>query len=186
MSWLFFILWGFIFLIPQASLRVPFFGWELGLHADFILIIYAGFTFPFWEGLIGVILVSTLMATLSQLPPSLMIISNAILFIAIRAIMDRIFTEAYITKALWILPFSFLYQILNALALNPDWAFLGHLDSWFNFIFQGGLDIIMALPIFMILDVTYEVWTRIFSSKKANLTGADMYQVKNAQRKYIS
>ncbi len=186
MSWLFFILWGFLFLIPQSSLRFPFFGFELGIHTNYILVIYAAFTFPFWEGLIGCILVSALLSTLSQIPPSLMIMSNGILFIAIQTIVDRLYTEAYITKTLWVFPFSMMYQFLNALALNPGWIFWGDADSWFHIGLQGILDVLISFPMFMILDFTYEFWTRIFSSRRANLTGADMYQVKSQQRKFIS
>jgi hypothetical protein len=184
-SGIYFILWGFILLIPQASLRLPFFGYDIGIHASYILIIYAGFMLPFWEGLIGCILVSILMSTLSQIPQSFMIISNAILFISIKTIVDRLYTEAYLTKALWVFPFSIFYQFLHALTLNPDWAFWGEARLWSHFIFQGAFDVIVALPLFIVLDLTYELWSRLFSSKRANLTGADMYQVKNPQRKYI-
>lgn len=186
MKWLLFILWGFVFLIPQSSLRLPFFGFELGIHTNYILIIYAAFNLPFWEGLIGCVLVSTLLSTLSQIPPSLIIMSNGILFIAIQTIVDRLYTEAYITKTLWVFPFSILYQFLNALALNPGWIFWGDADSWFNFILQGALDVLISFPLFIVLDITYEGWNSVFSSRRANLTGADMYQVKNPQRKYIS
>lgn len=186
MSWLYFLIWGFVLLVPQATLRLPFFGWELGLHLDYILIIYAGFTLPFWEGLIGCVLVSMLMGTLSQIPQSLMILSNGMLFIAIQTIVDRLYTEAYITKTLWVFPFSVIYQFLNALAFNPGWIFWSDKDSWFHMFLQGFLDVLMALPLFIILDFTHEFWQTLFSSRKTSLTGADMYQAKNPHRKYIS
>jgi len=182
---LFIILCGMLLFIPQLSIRFSFFGFPLEIGFLTVLIIYVGFTYSFFRGLIAVSLLSFVAETFSLVPHGYLIVANVILFIAIQVLLDQLLSEAYVTKSLWVFLYSLLSQILTGFVLNAETVFLTSSFFWITALIQSGLNGLLSFPLFILLDFLYDGWQTLFSRRRAHLTGADFYQVKSKQRKYF-
>ncbi len=180
-----FVLLAAIFLFSlQIYFRWHVLGIEVGFKFDTLLVIFTAFSLPFVSGLIAVVMISLVVEVYSGVPHFYFVAVNIALLVSIQLVVDRIFTESYVTKSLWVIPFSFLSQILKTLVWAPDSSFWisGHfwIESFLQALFNG----LCAFPFFILMDGGSTLWDSLFPRKRAHLTGADLYQVKNPQRKY--
>lgn len=182
---IFLILWALVLLFPQLIIRFSVFDVQFGFSLLTLLIIYAGFNYSFIVGIVSVVVISFLVETFSFIPHGYLIVANLILFVGIQLMSDRIFTEAYITKSLWVFLFSLIAQCLTRFALEPSGIFIGSGLFWISSIIQSSIDGLISLPLFILLDGTYHRWIGLFSRQRAQLTAADLFQVKSKQRRYF-
>lgn len=182
---LFYLIWIAILLVPQMAVRISLF--DLSLNPGFVLllVLYISFNETFMAGLISVVLLSYFTGIFSFAPQAYFILNYLIIFVAIQMVIDRIFTEAYLTKSLWVFPLSIFFQFLTSFSLDASRLFLGEGEFWFEVLVQAAVNSLVSFPLFIVLDWTYGHWTRIFSRRKAHLTGADLYQAKSNQSKYF-
>lgn len=186
MSDIFFaLLWGGVLLIPQSLIVVPFFGARLDLALIPLLVIYIGFNYTFFKGLIVVVSLSYFFEVLSFVPPGLVILTNVILFIGLQLLMDRVLSEAYVTKVLWVFLAYLSYQLLILFSFNQGGIVFTEVQDGLVFLVHALVTALLSFPLFIILDATYLKWQSLFSKKKAHLTGADFFEVKSSQRKYL-
>ncbi|MDO8520100.1 MAG: hypothetical protein Q7T11_08065 [Deltaproteobacteria bacterium] len=164
---LFILLWAALLLIPQMSFR--------GIGFIPLLVIYLGLTFPFFQGLASVLAVTLLQEAFSAAPHGGFILPSLIVYIGMQALSDRLYTEAYATKALWTFVFSFILYFLAGEFSYP----------WLLGLVQSAVNGIFSLPLFILLDSSGEMWGRLSHRRKGHLTGADLYQAQSDQRKYL-
>lgn len=182
---IFILSWGFMLLIPERLLRLPLLDIPVEFNFTTLLIIYVGFTSTFFKGLISIVILSFILETLSFIPHGYLITTNSILFIMLTLIVDQIMTEAYVTKAFWVFIFSMVSQLLNRLVFFSPELVLDQGFFWLLSLFNSMICAIISIPLFMIFDLTFEQFKPLFSSRQAHVTGADLYQVKSKQRKYL-
>lgn len=182
---LFILLWGLILILPQISFRLYIFDLPLGFGLLTLLVIYVGFVFPFVRGLLAVMLLSFVGETFSQVTHGYFILTYAILYIGIQLLADRIYTEAYLTKSLWVLLFSLISQCLTAFVLEPRGLFFERGIFWLQALLQSFIDCIISFPLFILLDLTLIRWFALFSRRRSNLTGVDLYEAQSKQRKFF-
>ncbi len=186
MSALFFgFFWGFVLLIPQGFAEIQFFGFALHMGFIPLLVIYTGFSFPFFRGLLTVILLALMVESFSLLPPGFLIVSYSLLFIILQVLAGQILTESYLTKSFWVFLSYFLDQLLGTLAFEANPIIVQGGIFWAAAGLQSFLAALLSLPLFMLLDATWEQWQGWFSPTRAHLTGADFFQVKSSQRKFL-
>ncbi|MBI4412069.1 MAG: hypothetical protein HY541_06265 [Deltaproteobacteria bacterium] len=185
MDILFALVWLWILFNGQLAFRIPFFHGALELGFVTILVIYVGFRFSFLRGLITVALVSFIAETFTLVPHGFIILAHLILFIGIRLLLDQILSEAYLTKSLWVFLFSFFSRLITGFVFDPEGVFIREGSFWIVSPAQAVLNGILSFPLFIALDASYDLWTRLFSRRRRSLTGADFYQVQSKQRKYF-
>lgn len=171
--------------IPQLSFHFSVFGLPLEIGFTTLLIIYIGFTFSFWRGLLSVILVSFIAETFSLVPHGYLVTAYVILFISIQIILDEVLAESYLTKSMWVLGYSFLSQIITGFVFEAGTSFLSSGPFWIGAVLQATFNGILSFPLFIFLDFLYDRWNSLFSRRKGQLTGADFFQLKSKQRKYF-
>ncbi len=178
-------LWGIVLLVPQQAFRFSL--GPLSLEFDFVtlLVIYLGFSYSFWKGLVGVILLSFVAEALSFTTPGLIVLSHLIIYVLLQLLIDQIVTEAYLTKIFWVMMASFAQHILAGLVLDKGGTLLGSLFFWSASAVNAVVAAFLSFPLFIILDGTREKWSSLFSKQKAQITGADFFAVKSSQRKYL-
>src|SRR3989338_716332 len=175
MKVVFFLLWALILLFFQVGFR-----FQLGnfvVNFDFLttMVIYVGFTLPLFSGLITVLVVSILMSAFSIIPQEMIILVNLIIFVSIRFLIEQIYSEAYLTKSIWV----FLFSLLSLYLRSEDRI---NLLSIFS---QALVNGILSFPLFIVWDKTFFIWLKNISIKRADFSGADFFQVKNTIRKYV-
>src|SRR3990167_5717473 len=180
MSDIFFsIVCGFIFLIIQQLVWFDMADLHFSVGVLPLLIIYIGFMFSFSRGFIAVIFVSLMVETFSFVTPIYLVVPNLILFACIQVLGDQIMAESYLTKSFWVIVFGILNLVLTYLVIHPslDFPIEGHF--WLEAILNVVLWAAISIPLFIFLDYFHGWWQDRFAMKKANLTGADLYQVKS-------
>lgn len=182
---LFALLWFWILFNGQLAFRIPLSGGSLEFGFVTILVIYAAFRFSFMEGLITVMLASFVAETFTLAPHGFLILANLILFVGIRLVLDQILSEAYLTKSLWVFLFSFFSQMITGFVFDPEGAFVGQKSFWIISPVQAFLNGVLSLPLFILFDYSHDLWMRVFSRRRKQLTGADFFQVQSKQRKYF-
>lgn len=181
MNALFVILWGAILILPQILFHFPFTGRTVAPGFVTLLVIQAAFTQSFLAGLVGVVVATFLFEIFSSAPHGTIILSHVILFVAIQTVVARIYTESYLTKALWVALFSVLAQLLINHVVRPAGSGLDYWEVTASAVGNG----LVSIPLLIIMDGSYELWSRVVSPKQASLTGADFYQVRSKQRKFF-
>lgn len=181
MNSLFIILWGAILLLPQVLFHFPFSGKTLAPAFITLLVIHAAFTQRFFAGLVGVLVATFLFEIFSASPHGTIILSHVILFVAIQTVVARIYTESYLTKALWVTLFTMMAQLLINDVIKPAGTGLEYGEAIVISVANGFL----SMPLMMLFDSSYEIWNRVVAPRRANLTGADFYHARSKQRKYI-
>lgn len=184
-SLLFGFFWGFVLLIPQGFAKIQFFGFSVQMGFVTLFVIYIGFAFPFFRGLLTVVLLALMTESFSLLPPGFLVASYTLLFVILQVLAGQILTESYLTKSLWVFLFYFLDQLLSTLAFDMNPIVVRGGLFWAAAALQSFLGALASLVLFMIWDATWEQWQGWFSPTKAHLTGADFYQVKSSQRKFL-
>lgn len=184
-SFLFAVLWMTVLIVPQMTIRFFVFGMSFGPGFAALLVIYAGFAMKLTPGFLSVLFIGFTVETFSGVPHGYFIVSNAILFIIIRLVVDRILTEAYLTKSLWVFLFSFVDQCVNGFVTGYRGVVMTGWVFWAGAFFQSFISAVISLPLFMVLDRSMAGWMNIFTRRKGHLTGADLYQAKSPQRKYF-
>lgn len=179
----FIILWAAFLLVPQMLFRFTLFHLPLGIGFITLLVLYEGFTETFFRGLYGVVVITFMAEALSSAPHGSLILSNLILYVGMQLVIDRIYTEAYATKALWTFALSCAGGFLTAVAFTPQ----GNPSNYSSAagLIQAGINAVVCFPLFILLDLTGGPWDRFFTRRKGNLTGADLYQAQSSQRKYF-
>ena len=185
MDILFALVWFWILFNGQLAFRIPLPPGNLEFGFVTILVIYAGFRFSFVRGLVMVVLISFIGETFTLVPHGFIILANLILFVGIHLLLDQILSEAYLTKSLWVFLFSFFSQLITGFVFDPDGAFIGQGLFWIISLVQAVLNGVLSFPLFILMDYSHDFWTRLFSRRRAQLTGADFYQVQSKQRKYF-
>lgn len=182
---IFLFLWGLVLFFPQLIIHFRIFNFDLGLGFITILVIYAGFTYPFTRGVIATILLGFLYETFSSVSHGHFILTYLILFLVIALIADRIFAEAYLTKSLWVFFFSMIAQPLFELVWLQNFSFVFNGTFWIDAGLQSLINGIVSFPLFIYLDKTLTKWMYLFARRRASITEADFYQIKSKQRKYL-
>jgi len=150
-----------------------------------IWIFYLGVNFSFGSGLIALLPVSYLLGFYSYQSPFVLMMTHVMLFLSIKILMEQIMTEAYLTKMFWTIFFLVINGFLMILAFGS--SFLGLLDFsvWKQILLTALVSGVIGLPLMVLLDSLYALWARLVAPHNANLTGADFYQIKSQQRKYL-
>ena len=179
----FIMIWAALLLVPQMLFKFHFFNIPLGIGFIALLVIYEGLSQTFFKGLFSVALITFMAEMFSLAPHGILVLPNLILFVGMQLLIDRLYTEAYLTKAFWAFIFSLAGSFLTAVAFTPEGSPI--LYSMAGGLMQSAINAVVAFPLFILLDKTCEPWVRFFSSRKAHLTGADLYQAQSSQRKYF-
>jgi hypothetical protein len=182
---LFLTICGIILLFPQMILCIKFAGCDLNLGLITVLVIYAGFSFPFLRGFIAVIIISFILEAMSFVTHGSFILAHLMVYVSIAFLENRIFSEAYTTKSLWVFIFSLINQCLFALTYQKSADFLGSGFFWLEAFFQALIQGVVSFPLFIFLDIALDKWMLITSRPRANLTGVDFFQAKSKQRRYL-
>lgn len=175
MKVVFFLLWSLILLFFQVGFRFQLGNFIVNFDFLTIMVIYVGFTLPLFSGCVTVLGTSILMSAFSVIPQEMVILVNLIIFVSIRFLIEQIYSEAYLTKAVWI----FIFSLLSLYLLRFEKI---NLLSIFSQALVNGM---LGLLLFIVWDKTFLIWLKIFSIKRADLTGADFFQVKNAHRRFV-
>lgn len=179
------ILLQFLLLFPQSFFRLSISS-DLQLNLDFtlILVIYISMSFRFWSGFFSVALVSLLLETFTQLPVFYVFMPYMSLFLLMRFFTEEIYSEAYLTKALWVIPSSFLANFLLAFNYFPDFNFISQFNFWLQLLSQSLLNSMSAFILFIVFDFYFDQTLKLFNRKRAQITGVDFLHTKNPDRKF--
>lgn len=182
---LFALFWGIVGTLTQINIKPHWGIFSLTINFVPILVIYMSFTFPFFRGFVALFLVGYFFETFSLAPHGSFIVAILVLYISIRLIANRIFTEAYLTKALWLMPLSIYGQVLILISLRDLSALSFGPAFWTQLIIQGVFDALVGFVIFISLDRSLEAWMSRLHRQRSHLKGADFYELQSEQRKFF-
>lgn len=185
MKILFLTIWAMIFLMNQLHFRMEMGGYSFSINFYLLLIIYAGFNFPFFSGAVSVVMISFIFETFSLTPHGFFITSGLILFFSIHLFVDQLYSEAYLTKSLWSFIFCLMGQVLIRYTLEGGDIFLNPSSFWMVSMIQSFMDTLVSFPLYIVLDKTLMLWMKLGRTKEVRLTGADFYQVQSKQRRFL-
>lgn len=179
------VFWGIFLTSVQMNLRIQLSDFSFTINLVFLLVIYFSLTFPFIRGFITVFMLAYITEVFGIASHGSVIIIYLVLYLCFRLIADRIFAEAYLTKAIWIVPSSILVQWVTDISINGG----SHLDTlsfyWLGLILQGCFDGVAGFILFMVLDYFLEIWLSHTLRRQGDFSGADLFAVQNDQRKYL-
>ncbi|MBX7148298.1 hypothetical protein K1X76_04380 [bacterium] len=182
---LFATIWALILLVPQITVHVAPFGIPLGLGLITILVIFVGFEFPAGRGLVAVTIISFMAEVFSRMVHGHIILSHLILFFFIQVVMDKIYTEAYLTKCFWVFIFSITHLLFVGFVLSPNFVELDLGTTLLQILLQSLVNGVVSFPLLILFDTTFSFWSSASSRRKKSVTGADWFAAKSSQRKYI-
>lgn len=160
MRFLFAIIVGSIFLFFQ--LIYPKFLYFFHVDLVTLLVIYAGFRFPFVRSLLTVCCLGFLIEVFSFHGHGVFIFSYMIVVLMISFIRNFIFSESYLSQAFWI------FILLGVLSIL--------IPSSRNNIFYGFVNCILSIPLFVVLDIFLDKWLKYFNRRRIKIDEADFYQ----------
>lgn len=169
--------WGVVLLLIQMITRFHFWGYPIAFNFMFLLIVYQGFSGSSIWGTLLTISLGILSESFSQVPHGSVAVSYLILFFLLKNLHSRIYSEAYVTKSLWVM----LLSLINSCLVHPQFNSF----FWIQILLQAVFDFVLSLPLFILLDYGQERWIHFLTRRRSELTGADLYQAKSPQRRYI-
>lgn len=172
---LFFSLVSFFFLFLQSIGQMTLGGGRFHIEWITLLIFYVGFTQNFWRGIMIVSISICLFGAISNVDLGVYLWIHLASFFVIQGIREGMFIETYVTKSLWV----FFLSLLIRMGGSPASVL------WIEIILQALLNTLASFPCFILIDVTFEKWLLLVSKKRANLTGADLFQLESGQRRYF-
>lgn len=179
------IVCGFILLILQQFVQFHIYQFHFSFGLIPLFIIYIGFTYSFTRGFVSVIFLSLIIEAFSFVPMGYLVVTHLILFTSIQVLEDQMLAESYITKSFWVIVFGTLNFILVRLVVHPVLSLSVESAFWLELVLNILIWSVASIPLFIFLDQLHGMWRNRFSMKRADLTGADLYQVKSNQRKYL-
>lgn len=182
---LYYIIWGFFGLIPLLILRFHLFSMDLTIDLISILVIAVAFSGNFFSSVITVVFFAFMVTTFSIVDFGDLVIVYLIICSIIKLVLDLIYTEAYLTKSLWVFAFSFVIYTLVGVIFDVTDLVLSNPLFWLQTIIQSLLNAMVSFPFLILLDNLINPWLALFGRKRAQLTGADLYQSQSHQRKYF-
>lgn len=182
---LFLTIWALLFLISQLHFRMEVGEHYFSVNFYLLLVIYAGFNFPFFRGGISVVVISFIFETFSLAPHGFYITGGLVLFLLIHFFVDQLYSEAYITKSAWSFVFCLIGQILIRYMLEGGGVLMNPSSFWIVSLAQSFIDAVVSFPLYIVLDKTLALWMKLGRTREVRLTGADFYQVQSKQRRFL-
>ncbi|HBF13627.1 MAG TPA: hypothetical protein DDW49_09655 [Deltaproteobacteria bacterium] len=181
-----FVILVVLFLLPlQMLFRFSLGNISLNLEFSIILIIFIGFEFGLFEGLVSVAVLSLMLEASSAITPFSTLFVGCFVFVTIYLLMDQFYTEAYVTKALWVGFLTLFIKFLYGFVLYREVAHLDKVWFWEQLFVQSVINALIAIPSLLFLDRSLSFWLTKTSRKKAQITGADYFVSKSKQRRYL-
>jgi hypothetical protein len=187
MRFLSFCLLSILLIIPQSLFSVNVGGSRIGIDFFLIFVLYAAFSFNFVSGLSAVFILSYALEIFSVLPHGHLMLVASLVFLSLFLFRDHVFAESYLVRSVWVCVFSLMEQLLVLAARGISGSsFLENKLALVIFLAQALLNGALAFPFFIFLDHFFDKIQDLLGRKPQPLTGADLYQVKSGQRKYLS
>lgn len=186
MKILFALVTGLILMIPQTVFHFRMWGISFNLEGILVLVVFIGFRYGIFSGILGACVLGWLMESFMSVPHGYVMMVHVILILAIQSMISHIYAESYIIKSFWLILLSMGYQYLMAMATGWSDAFLFHWAYFIQAVVQSFVNALLGFPLLIILDFFFSPFVGLGSRKHSQLTGADIFQSKSSQRKYLS
>jgi hypothetical protein len=185
MTFLFACLWCLVLVFFETVFQVRVWNFAFNLQGLFLLVVFMGFRYRLLAGILGAAFAGWLMETFMAVPHGLVMGVHILVFAGIQAMISHIYVESYLTKSLWVGPLSIGYQYLMGWVAGWPDSLLFARSFLFQAFLQSCINVLFSLPLFMILDFLFEYVNFLGTRKQGALTGADLFQSKSGQRKYL-
>lgn len=186
MNVLFIAITSVIFAAFQTTFRISFFGITLGLDMFFLLTAFCGMTLPLVQGLISVVIIALLNETLGHVPIGYFVTVHLVVFLAVKLTTEGLFAESYLIKSLCVFTYAIIHQIFTTIVMGYFSTLSSTFSFWVFCILQSLIHALFSFPLFILMDIVFEKWDGFFHRRTSAVTGADLFQIKNKQRKFIS